>query len=444
MTTNKKRPSDLATEWDGNLDSVVHAHRPGNSQKASIRQIVAAAVSAVPAVPDQPGYGTSGGLETGTVVIMPTGEHDDYLECDGAIRVTADAPELSAVLNSSGSKIVGYDSNSEYRFDVTGGSTLKDAAILNGYTLYASQVTSSNVVLTDSENKVISSAQITSTAYSRKTSNALYAQTTTFATYIATGLLKGQPAFNTAALFTESNYKGLASVASGVDLAFSNTLTNTRLIDTVAGTVAVGTIPTNGQSAVVYAAVGAGTDRAFIIATIGSIRGLFEIVWGGSFETSRVQLIKELSTGSRLVADSGSRCVYFGELVVQHKYDLDNGEFSIVNLPANATSSAVVMSAFDDVIWFNDNTSLNTNSMISYDSGKFWQPSPPFNSYIRKVFVNPESNELVTVGNRGTTGSVTGATGSAQYNQLKKLGADQFKVPLINSPTQGFKYYVKK
>lgn len=429
--------------WDGNLDSFVHTNRPGNSQKASIRQIVEAAVAAVPAL-EQPNPGGSGSLNTGTVVIMPTGEYDDYLECDGAIRISADAPELATALNANGSKIVGYDSNSEYRFDVTGGSTLKDAAILNGYTLYASQVTSSTVVLTDSENKVISNAQIISTAYSRKTSNALYIQTSTFATYIATGLLKSQPVFNAEALFKDSNYKGLASVALGVDLAFSNTLTNTRLIDTNAGAVVVGAIPTDGQSAVVYAAVGAGSDRAFILATIGYIRGLFEVIWGGSFETSRVQLIKELTTGSRLVADSGSRCIYFGELVVQHKYDLETGVFSIVSLPANATSSTVAMSAFDDVIWFNDNAMLNTNSMISYDGGKFWQPSPPFNSYIRKVFVNPETNELVTVGNRGTTGSVTGATGSTQYNQLKKLGADQFKVPLINSPIQGFKYYVKK
>lgn len=444
MTTNKVKPSGLATEWDGNLDSVVHAHRPGNSQKASIRQIVAAAVAAIPAVPEQPSSGASGVLETGTVVLLPAGEHEDYLECDGAIRVSADAPELASVLHAGGSNIVGYDINSEHRFDVTGGSVLKDAAILNGYTLYASQVSASNVVLTDRDNKVIASSGISSTAYSRKTSNALYVQTTTFATYIATGLLTNQPVFNPAAIFTESNYKGLASVAPGVDLAFSNTLTNTRLVDTVAGTVAVGTIPTNGQSAVVYAAAGAGADRAFILATIGSIRGLFEVIWGGSFETSRVLLIKELSTGSRLVADSGSRCVYFGELVIQHKYDLATGGFSVVNLPANATSSNVVMSAFDDVVWLNDNTSLNTNSMISYDGGKFWQSSPPFNSFIRKVFVNPEANELVTVGNGGTTGSVSGTKGSAQYNQLKKLGSDQFKLPLINSPAQGFKYYVKR
>ena len=116
----------------------------------------------------------------------------------------------------------------------------------------------------------------------------------------------------------------------------------------------------------------------------------------------------------------------------------------MVNLSPNATGSNVIMSAYDNVIWFNDNTYANTNSMISFNAGKSWQPSPPFNSYIRKVFVNPETNELVTIGNRGTTGSISGTTGSVQYNQLKKLGEDQFVAPLIAAPAQGFKYYVKK
>ncbi|MBD8614094.1 hypothetical protein IFT69_10220 [Pseudomonas putida] len=442
MTTNKVKPSDLGSVWDGNLDSVVHTHRPGNSQKASLRQIVAAAVAAVP--PAEAAAGSGESLATGAVVLLPVDEHEGYLECDGAIRIAADAPELAKLLNSGGTNIVGYDNNSEHRFDVTGGSTLKDAAILNGYTLYASQVTSSNVVLTDSANKVVTSAQITSTAYTRKTRNALYTQTTTFATYIATGLPTNQPAFNATALFTDSNYKGMAAVGDNLDLAFSSQLSSTRLIDTVTGTSVVSAIPTNGQSSVVYSAVGAGKDRVFVLATIGYIRGLFEIVWNGSVEASSVKLLKEMATGSRLLADSGSRCIYFGEQVIQHRYDLDTGLFSVVNLAPNATSTTVVMSAFDDVIWFNDNTSLNTNSMITYDAGKTWQPSPSFNSYIRKVFVNPETSELVTIGNKGTNGSSSGATGSVQYNQLKKLGADQFKTPQISSPAQGYRYYVKK
>lgn len=73
MTTNKVTPSGLATVWDGNLDSFVHTNRPGNSQKASIRQIVEAAVAAVPA-PEQPSSGGSGSLDTGAVVILPVGQ----------------------------------------------------------------------------------------------------------------------------------------------------------------------------------------------------------------------------------------------------------------------------------------------------------------------------------------------------------------------------------
>ena len=45
MTTNKKRPGDLDAAWDGNQSAALHVHRPGNSQKASIKQIVDAAVT---------------------------------------------------------------------------------------------------------------------------------------------------------------------------------------------------------------------------------------------------------------------------------------------------------------------------------------------------------------------------------------------------------------
>lgn len=45
MTTNKKRPSDLDAAWDGNQNAALHVHRPGNSQRATVKQIVDAAVT---------------------------------------------------------------------------------------------------------------------------------------------------------------------------------------------------------------------------------------------------------------------------------------------------------------------------------------------------------------------------------------------------------------
>lgn len=39
MTTNKKRPSDLAT-WDGDLNANLHVHRPGASMKVSLQENV--------------------------------------------------------------------------------------------------------------------------------------------------------------------------------------------------------------------------------------------------------------------------------------------------------------------------------------------------------------------------------------------------------------------
>ncbi|MNJ08371.1 hypothetical protein D3C77_24810 [compost metagenome] len=45
MTTNKVKPSDLAAGWDGNQLAAIHVHRPGNSQKATVKQIIEAAVA---------------------------------------------------------------------------------------------------------------------------------------------------------------------------------------------------------------------------------------------------------------------------------------------------------------------------------------------------------------------------------------------------------------
>lgn len=45
MTTNKVKPSDLAAGWDGNALAAIHVHRPGNSQKATVKQIIEAAVA---------------------------------------------------------------------------------------------------------------------------------------------------------------------------------------------------------------------------------------------------------------------------------------------------------------------------------------------------------------------------------------------------------------
>lgn len=44
MATNKKHPDDFPV-WDGNQNAKLHAYRPGNSQSASIKQIVDAAVT---------------------------------------------------------------------------------------------------------------------------------------------------------------------------------------------------------------------------------------------------------------------------------------------------------------------------------------------------------------------------------------------------------------
>lgn len=52
MTTNKKRPSDLAV-WDGDLSANLHVHKPGASMKVSLQEIVDAVPVPEPSEPSQ-------------------------------------------------------------------------------------------------------------------------------------------------------------------------------------------------------------------------------------------------------------------------------------------------------------------------------------------------------------------------------------------------------
>jgi len=52
MTTNRKRPSDLAV-WDGDLSANLHVHKPGASMKVSLQEIVDAVPVPEPSEPSQ-------------------------------------------------------------------------------------------------------------------------------------------------------------------------------------------------------------------------------------------------------------------------------------------------------------------------------------------------------------------------------------------------------
>lgn len=52
MTTNKKRPSDLAL-WDGDLSANLHVHKPGSSMRVSLQEIVDAVPVPEPSEPSQ-------------------------------------------------------------------------------------------------------------------------------------------------------------------------------------------------------------------------------------------------------------------------------------------------------------------------------------------------------------------------------------------------------
>jgi hypothetical protein len=83
MTTNKKRPSDLAV-WDGDLSANLHVHRPGSSMKVSLQEIV----DAVPVPEPSPD-------ESGTVALPGRFEIGSYVIGVPALNTTTDSAPLA-------------------------------------------------------------------------------------------------------------------------------------------------------------------------------------------------------------------------------------------------------------------------------------------------------------------------------------------------------------
>lgn len=172
MTTNRKRPSDLATYWDQNLDAAFHVHRPGNSQKATLRQVVDAVVAAIPT--PEPGEETTvSGIQTGTIVMLPEDSYADYFECDGSIRESSQAPELAEIINGGTPKYQSILSSSVARFSATAGEVL-DAVYFKGLMFTLNSVTPFITAYDSDHNLVFSNTYYLGHKKFVVTDNALY------------------------------------------------------------------------------------------------------------------------------------------------------------------------------------------------------------------------------------------------------------------------------
>jgi len=105
MTTNKKRPSDLAL-WDGDLSANLHVHRPGASMKVSLQEIVDAVPVPAPSEPAE------------QIIISETGKTLVAKETVAEMKVMLEIPDSQG----PGVELQGT------KYDVTEGKALRFGA----------------------------------------------------------------------------------------------------------------------------------------------------------------------------------------------------------------------------------------------------------------------------------------------------------------------------
>lgn len=482
MTTNMKRPSDLVTAWDGNLDSVIHTHRPGNSQKVSVKQIVDAAVAAVPA-PTPPvvtpavnwtgektayieldNSGTKQkmrvqqiidaavaavpvavavGLASGDVVMKPVGTYGDFFLADGAIKLDTDAPALAAAIGNSNTHY-NYSADSAIKFSfpesVAGTSfyglsfcTMGDYGFYTAGTNYAQIVNlkTSTVVGT------INYASQDLTAFTR---NALYGLSTTFDVYMCSGIRTASPVFNAtkiAAMTTE--FRCIASIGDDIDLIVGSTQAYFKKINT--STRAVTAITPAGTVAITCATQG-GTDKVFSLATINGKTGFFELIYDSAISNFRYKLIMDMAVTTGYISSSpGSSKVYFGRSGFEYCYDINTAKITPVVMPSNIslTVNSRVYSR-DNVVCLVSSVYVADVNYLSFDSGTTWVLAPQLGYITMDMKLSSDGNDLIMM----TKNPNYATQGSIQKNSLVKLAVDQFKLPNLMSSQEGYKYYVKK
>lgn len=485
MTTNKKRPSDFVTVWDGNLDSVIHTHRPGNSQKASIRQIVDAAVSAVVIpgqAPDTPAVewtgettalieldnvgtkqqltvqeiidsaaaavvipvNTSGTLQAGDILLKRFGTYADFLECNGSIHANAEAPALAALIGHN--EIVGYSADSENRYvSPTGVTGLLAVERMNGYTVYLSSV-SPFVVLVDATGAVLYSMTVNNTLTKLvKTANAIYAMNVTAygAIFAFTGLKQGSPVIPSTYF-----YKGvggapiinIATASNNFDVMFSALTYSQYYVDL--RTMVVGAITNVAAMSNLGAIAGAANSRCFVICRADGVYGIYEFVVNEAAKTAELNLIYEDTTHTVLISSANSPKIYFGYFKPQYSYDTTTGVIETISTPQTSGVTTLVGSAYKNVLWVNSDPTLNKYSYISFDAGKTWKSAQYMHTTTR--YVTFSGDVMISIGDNGAGNSTKSTTGNVQTNALVKVSSDNFVAPDLKSVEEGYKYYVKK
>ncbi|MDD2005084.1 hypothetical protein [Pseudomonas putida] len=439
-TTNKIRPGEIAEQWDGDLTAKMHIHKPGvagkpgKSMGISVEQILGATK-----LPE-----AAAGIETGSVLMLPTGTYADYIECDGGIHFDAEAPELAVLLKSgiSGPQFAGFNADSEERSTLGAAVDVLQVLKFKGHYVYRTSTAGMQLIVTDSSGRVVYTATgtvstdlfATDKAVYWSTSNSVYALT--YNNGVFSSGYTGQ---------SVTEMKNVVAVTDKWDL-FLYTNAPATLYDPVlkstSGVSWVGGVAPSGSY---IAGCGSKGRKFYLSGTLNLAAGMFECEYDESMAAMSIKLLQPSNTPfTVLIGDRDSSAVYFGVSYPQYRLDVASGViFQISSIHTSFSSTLTKGYACDDFIFYTPTTAGN-KAYISFDGGRSWSSPPEFNAKLMYVYLDVDSAKLITVGSLGSTGSVSGSTGNIQTNLLALRAGDQFVAPKIATISEGHRFYVKK
>lgn len=446
MTTNKKRPSDLATVWDKNLDAVFHVHRPGNSQKATVRQMVDVVVAAIPT--PEPGEETTvSGIETGTIVMLPEGAYTDYFECDGSIRESALASELAGIINGGAPKYQSILSSSVARKSLTTGEVL-DAVYFKGLLFTVNSVTPFITAYDSNFNLVYSNASALGHKRLVVTDNALYFLNSSYNIYCVqvngstvTAAYAGESSQSTGGGFSAVSVSADEDLFCWISLRrLYNPKTNSKR--NLGGVFSIGGLD---QGSTVVKTEG---GRIFFVGTYGaSAPGLYELSLDLAVPTvSSARLVQSIYPAPDTVKCAGD-FVYFGVAGIQYKLNARTDRVTSVTSPyfVNATAVTHSIACHNNFLFVNGlRATANNFGYVSFDYGNTFTKLPAYNTKLAGMLIDPVAHKALYFGDTGTVGSADGSAGNVEIHQLTLLDNNYFKLPVVTGACEGYRFYVKK
>lgn len=446
MTTNKKRPSDLAAVWDKNLDAVFHVHRPGNSQKATVRQVVDAVVSAIPT--PEPGEETTvSGIETGTIVMLPEGAYTDYFECDGSIKESSLASGLAGIINGGAPKYQSILSSSVARKSLTTGEVL-DAVYFKGLLFTLNSVTPFITAYDSSFNLVYSNASALGHKRLVVTDNALYFLNSSYNIYCVqvngstvTAAYAGESSQSTNGGFSAVSVSADEDLFCWISLRrLYNPKTNTKR--NLGGVFSIGGLDQGSTL------VKTESGRIFFVGTYGaSAPGLYEMSLDIAVPAvSSAKLVQAIYPAPDTIKCAGD-FVYFGVAGIQYKLNARTDRVTSVTSPyfVNATAVTHSIACHNNFLFVNGlRATANNFGYVSFDYGNTFTKLPAYNTKLAGMLIDPVAHKAIYFGDSGTVGSADGTTGNVEIHQLTLLDNNYFKLPLVTGASEGYRFYVKK